>query len=147
MSVDMSGLPDPVQNKNFYEGVAPRRFMAWVLDSLIILVLSLIAMVLSFFTLIFVAPFLVFFISAGYRWLLMRENSATLGMRWMHIEIRNGAGERLGDKQALFHSALFSALFFIPILPIIGMILMATNRFGQGLHDLPFGTTAILRPE
>ncbi|MEM9716590.1 MAG: RDD family protein [Pseudomonadota bacterium] len=142
---DMSGLPDPERDVRFYERILSKRLLAWVIDFAILIVLTLIAGLFSFFALLFVLPFTMFAISTVYRALMISNYGATLGMQITNIEIRNSSGELLDQKTAWWHSGTFSAMFLIPILPIIGAIVMLTTRYKQGLHDLPFGTTAIIR--
>ncbi|MEM9212355.1 MAG: RDD family protein [Pseudomonadota bacterium] len=145
-TIQMAGLPDPDIDQQFYADVPLRRLAAWIVDCLIILGLTVAALILSLFTLTWILPIVATGLSIAYRTIMLQRYSATVGMLWMGIEIRNGAGERVGPQLALLHSTTFSLMFFIPILPIIGMIMMLVTQYKQGLHDLPFGTTAIRTP-
>jgi len=143
----MSGLPDPNSDRAFYEQVPLLRLVAFFIDAFIVVGMAMVCLVLSFFTLIWVLPLLAFAISVAYRARSIQVFSATLGMKWLGIELRDGNGDPLDAQTGLYHSLLFTALFIIPIIPFINMIVMAVTPYGQGLHDMPFRTTAIRRPE
>ena len=142
----LGGLPDPARQAEFYNQVPALRLIAFFIDTAIILILTLICPILSLFTLSWIMPFLSFAISVGYRMIALQTHSATLGMKWMGIELREGTGHPVTRQTALFHSAVFSAMFIIPFIPVINMVIMLVTPYGQGLHDMPFGTTAIRRP-
>lgn len=149
-----SGLPDPVRDAQFYEGVPMRRLVAFLIDLAIILVIDVVVIgalaVLGLVTfglawaLIGVAWFALGFF---YRvWTLGSGPSATPGMRLTGIEIRTATGRRLTMNEAAIHTAgLYFAMFFLP-LQIISVAMMAFGPKGRGLHDLPLGTTAINKP-
>lgn len=145
------GIPDPLRDPQFYQGVPLRRLVAFLIDSVVILLLWFVgAIVVSVFTLglgTVLLPFLLFATTFAYRWLLLGRTSATVGMRLTGIEIRDANGERLSQHLAALHTVGFMVtLGFLP-LAIIGWIIMASSPSRQALHDLPFGTVAINRPD
>jgi uncharacterized RDD family membrane protein YckC len=140
---------DPVVRPERYEGVRTRRIFAFVVDAALILFLMAAAYfaigVLGIFTL-------------GLLWLLLPavwpvvailysvltlggRNSATPGMRFMGIEIRNVRGERIDYGIALLHVLGF--WFSVAILtPLVLLVALFTER-KQLLHDLILGTVAV----
>ncbi len=146
----MTALPDPVRDAQFYDGVPLRRLMAFLLDALAILVISMIAMpVLIVLTLGLAIPLfgvILFAIAFGYRWLTISARSATPGMMFTGIELRGPEGARLTPQEAAVHTGVFLIL----MLTVIGWIatviaIMGTARH-QGIPDLLLGTVAINRP-
>nr|WP_132950417.1 RDD family protein [Rhodovulum bhavnagarense] len=144
---DMSwGLPDPVLHREFYDDVPLKRLGAWLVDSVVILLLSLLALPFTAFAAILIYPAFLVAISLAYRTVTLSRGSATWGMRLMAIEIRNGRGERLDRRTALLHTLMYTASFLL-VLPQIGSILlMLTAPRAQGLGDVLLGTAAINRP-
>lgn len=145
-----SDLPHPDRDAQFYEGVPSKRLVAWVIDLVVILLLtSLVTLVFGIVTFgfgFFAFPALLFLFSFLYRWLTIASDSATWGMRLMGIELRTRMGHRLDGLTAAIHSGMFVAL----MASVIGAVLTAGSilitRYNQGLPDLILGTTAINRP-
>ena len=142
----LSGLPDPKTDAQFYEGVPFKRLLAWIIDLLVVLSLTVVLMILTVGIYAFWAFAGWFLLSFVYRVLTLSGGSATLGMRLVGIEIRNSEGDLLSGSEALGHTALYSLIFIIPFGTIVNVILMLVNERGQGLHDLFLGSTAINRP-
>ena len=147
------GHPDPVTDPQFYQGVPLRRLVAFAIDSLVIgvilLTIAVVGALLGFVTfglgwLLVVPGFAV----AGflYRFTLLKERSATLGMLASGIEIRGPDGERLDPILAAMHTLFYYVTLYLPVLMLAGMVLMFLNPRRQLLHDLPLGTVAINRP-
>ena len=145
--------PDPVLDAQFYDGVPTRRFVAFCIDAVVSFALWCFVMVVGlFFTLLTLgaaSPLLVIAASVTdflYRWILLTERSATLGMRLTGIEIRDAAGRRLEPATAFLHVAgFYLTLFFLPLL-VIGWVLMAASPHRRLMHDMILGTVAINRP-
>ena len=147
------GVPDPQTDPQFYAGVPMRRFMAFLIDFAIILVLlmvvAIIGVILTALTfglggpLAFLAGALTGFV---YRWMLLTHRSATVGMMMTGIEIRDAEGRKMTQGSAFLHTICFHATFLFPPLAIIGWILMATSPHRRLMHDLFLGTVAINRP-
>lgn len=144
---DLSGLPDPEFDPQFYEGVPLKRLLAWFVDGLIVSIACIATIVFTFGIGFFLFAVIFFLMNIGYRWFFVSKNSATLGMQVFGIEIRNGKGEKLTSQEAFWHSFLFIALFIIfTLLAVVSAGMMLMNVRGQGLHDYLLGTTAINRP-
>jgi len=143
---------DPAVHPELYEGVRSRRVFAFLIDFCVIAVLMIAAYlaigVLGIFTLgllWFLLPAVWPVVAILYSVLsLGGPHSATPGMRFMGIEIRNLRGERIDYAIALFHALGF--WFSVAILtPLILLVALFTAR-KQLLHDLILGTVAVRSP-
>lgn len=148
------GLPDPVRDPQFYAGVPLRRFVAFLIDTVVILIIMVGVLLVG--ALVGLATFglgwvliVPAFALAGfvYRFTLIRERSATLGMMAVGIELRGPDGERFDGPMAAIHTLAYYTTVYLPVLMVCGMILMVFNPRRQLLHDLPLGTAMINRPE
>lgn len=142
----LHGLPDPLREPAFYEGVATKRALAWVIDEALIFALCLVALPFTAFTAIFWWPVLWMLVGLPYRWATLARGSATLGMRLMAIQIRDRRGERLDPQTAGLHVAGYAVSMTLLPLQVVSVALMAGLGRGQGLTDLALGTAAINRP-
>ncbi|MEV8466751.1 RDD family protein [Fluviibacterium sp. DFM31] len=139
------GLPDPDTHGDFYADTTIKRFFAWLVDTILILGLSLLAIPFTAFTGLFFFGFLFLAVGLVYRIWAMSSRSATPGMRLMAIEFRNSRGERFDTATATLHVLMFYFMTTFFVLQIISIILMLTSSRGQGLHDMLLGTAAINR--
>lgn len=141
----MPNLPDPDRQQQFYSGVNAKRLLAWIIDTVIILLLCLITVILTAFVGAFVWPLLIMVIGFAYRVVTLANGSATWGMRFVGIEIRSADGARLDMPMALAHTTGYTISFAIPILQVISVVMMLTGSRGQGLSDAFLGTVALNR--
>ena len=141
-----SSLPDPATQAEFYEGVPFKRFVAWIVDAIIITAISAMAIPFTAFTAIFYFPLLMLIVGFIYRWGTIASRSSTWGMRLMAIELRDMRGNRLSSGDAFAHTAGYTASVIMAPAQLISMLLMAVTPKGQGLSDHLLGTTAINRP-
>lgn len=147
------GIPDPETDPQFYDGVPLRRLIAFLLDSLVILILWFVVLVIfgivTAMTAGLAAPLMLLALAGTglfYRWMMLSQRSATLGMMALGIEVRDRRGEKCESGTAFLHSFAFLAtLYFLP-LAIIGWILMASSPHRRALHDTMLGTVVINRP-
>lgn len=147
------GIPDPTRDPQFYQGVPARRFVAFLIDTAIIFGLwfmgAVIAAIFVALTAGLAAPLLALIMTGTgfiYRWLLLQQRSATLGMMVTGIELCDRDGQPLDGVTAALHTlGFYMTLFFLP-LAVIGWIMMTGAPERRLLHDLPFGTVAINRP-
>ncbi len=141
-----SSLPDPYHQAEFYAGVLPKRFFAWLIDVVIVLLLSLLVVLLTFGMAVFVFWFIYLCIALTYRSATIAAGSATLGMRIMHLQLRGPTGARLTGVEAIMHTASYVTVsaFVVPQLVSLGLM-MAGDR-NQGLPDLLLGSAMINRP-
>lgn len=148
-----AGLPDPIASPQFYSSISFRRAAAGVIDIVLIFFLMVAVMVLSALLGLFTAGLasiigLVLFLFTGflYRFLFLKERSATPGMMALGIEIRDRLGNRLDTPTSLVHTAGFYVSLFFPPILIGGWIYQAINPFHRLAHDILPGTAAINRP-
>lgn len=146
-------IPDPLTDPQFYDGVPMRRLFAFVIDSVIItgiwFLVIFLGFLFAFMTAGLGAPLAMLLFSLSgfvYRWLLVAQRSATLGMMVTGIEIRDVFGRRLTHGTGFFHTfAYYVTTLFLP-LAIIGWILMASSPHRRTLHDTITGSVVINRP-
>ena len=141
----MSHLPDPFRQPQFYASVPGKRLVAWLVDLLLTLILCLIALPLTGFLGIFFWPAMLLVIGFAYRVVTLANGSATFGMRFAGIELRDANGARLDTGLALLHTLGYTISFGFPILQVISIVMMLTGARGQGLTDAFLGTVAINR--
>ncbi len=138
-------LPDPTREPNYYDGLILGRFLAFLIDAVIVTTLTAILVLFTAFTALFFLGFVAFVVSLGYRWFTLSTFSATPGMQVMGIVLRRFDGRRLDVATAFWHSALFLFLkgMFLPL--VVSLAMMIGGRYGQGLHDAICGVVAINR--
>ncbi|MEM7177383.1 MAG: RDD family protein [Pseudomonadota bacterium] len=146
-------LPDPDRDAQFYEDVPMRRLIAFMFDAVIIVVLmglvlvaAMIVGLLTFGLGWFLGIALFTVTGFLYRLALMANNSATLGMSFMGIEIRDRTGEPLDLPTAMVHTIGYYVTVLFPVLMIAGWIIMLMSPHKRLMHDWLPGTAAINRP-
>ncbi len=145
MSYDPApGLPDPEARPEFYAGVPAKRALAWLVDSVLIFVLTSIAALLTVIV-FFVWPLLFLLIGFLYRWVTIANGSATPGMRVFSIEFRDRDGRRFDSTTAFLHTAGYSISIAAFPLQLISIALMLISPRGQGLTDHILGSAAVQR--
>ncbi len=144
--LNMSDLPDPAYQPEFYANVPPKRFFAWVVDTGIILVLTLLALPFTGFLGIFFLPVMYLVLGFAYRVVTLANGSATWGMRLFAIQLRRWDGRKFDLEAAVLHTLGTSISFSIPLVQVVSVVLMLTSSRGQGLTDHVLGTTAMNRP-
>jgi len=140
-----SALPDPDTSPGFYEGVAVKRGLAWLADTVIVALIAAVLATIPLFIGWFIYPLIFLAVNVIYRIATISRSSATPGMQIFNIELRTHQGQALDGGTAVLHTVLFlfASAFLIPQLISIGLML-GTPR-GQGLHDLVVGTVALNR--
>ncbi|MEM6578061.1 MAG: RDD family protein [Pseudomonadota bacterium] len=138
-------IPDPERQSEFYADVPMKRLLAWIVDTGVILAISTLIVLATFFVSLFIWPLLLLGVGLAYRTVTLARGSATWGMQLMAIEFRTLQGERLSPATAFLHSLGLTISFSIPVLQIISVVLMLTGERGQGLSDLALGTVALNR--
>ena len=141
---------DPVTQPRRFEAVIRKRTVAFIVDAIIILVLTTIA---------YVVVALLGIITLGLAWLLFGlvfpavglgynaltvggPNSATIGQRMMGLEVRMWFGGKVTPLIAAFHALLFwfSFVIFCPIL-----LWAFFDQRKRCLHDILAGVVVINR--
>lgn len=139
------GLPDPDYQPDFYADVPFKRAVAWVIDVIVISLLTAVGVVLTAFLGLLFVPLVYAVVGFVYRVVTIANGSATLGMRVMAIELRDGFGRRLSPLLATWHTIGY----YISVASVFGQIasivLMLTTPRRQGLTDLVLGTVMLNR--
>ena len=143
-SEPMTHLPDPERQAEFYDSVPVKRGLAWVVDTILI---ALITTVLALLSIVGVFFWLAIFVGVSfvYRWITIALGSATPGMRLMAIEFRDAYGQRLNTMQALLHTVGVFGAWGFGSGQLASIVFMVTTDRGQGLTDMVLGTTALNR--
>jgi len=139
------GLPAPETHPEFYADTVAKRAIAWVIDTVLILVLAVIAVPLTAFIGAFVFPLLFAVISFFYRWWSLAAASATPGMRLASVELRTREGHRFDGTTAFLHTLGYFVSFAVFPLQLVSIALMLMSARKQGLTDHVLGTAAINR--
>lgn len=139
-------LPDPVRRPDFYAGVPGKRFIAWLVDMVLIGIVCVVLLPFTAFTGIFFFPAMMLVVGFLYRWFTLSASSATWGMVIAGIQLREADGHRLSSGTALAHTFGYTISIAIPVLQVISVILMLVSDRKQGLTDHVLGTAALNRP-
>jgi uncharacterized RDD family membrane protein YckC len=142
----LNGLPDPYASSEFYSGVLSKRFFAWVADTVLIGIVSVLILPFTAFAGIFFFPALMLIVGFFYRWFTMAGGSATWGMRLMAMEIRQSDGGHLTNETAFLHTLGYTISVAVPPLQLLSVVMMLLSDRRQGLSDAILGTAAINRP-
>ena len=141
----MSDLPDPQTEAEFYEDVVSKRFFAWIIDIVLIGLITAGLTVLSLFTALFILPLVYATVSFLYRWASLTRHSATPGMRLVSLEMRQSDGDTFNGPTALLHTAGYFVSVAVFPLQLISIVLMLMTERKQGLTDMVLGTVALNR--
>jgi uncharacterized RDD family membrane protein YckC len=138
-------LPDPETQPEFYADVPSKRLVAFVVDTLVIIAISLLIVPFTAFTGLFFFPVLMAVVGFAYRVVTIARDSATWGMRFVAIEFRARDGGRFDLGLAFAHTLGLTISFMLPLLQVVSIVLMLTQPRRQGLSDLVLGTVAVNR--
>ena len=144
------GLPDPDRDAQFYKGVPVRRFVAWIIDVVIVGILAgLASLLFGVMTLgvgFLLAPLIFLSLNLVYRIGMLANHSATFGMMFTGIEFRTIRGHRFGFWEAAIHTVLYMIIFASAIGQLASILFMMLGAYGRSLPDLLLGSVAINRP-
>jgi len=147
LATSLPPLPDPLSEPWFYRGVPARRAFAWLVDSVLIVLLALLAVPATAFIGAFFFPLLLLAVNVFYRCASVARWSATPGMMLAHVELRGPHGGRLGAGEAVVHGIAFTLIAASVLGQIASIVLILASPRGQGLHDLLVGSVALNRPD
>lgn len=141
----MTSLPDPHYQAEFYADIPTKRFVAWLFDAVIVLLLCLLVLPFTAFVGLFFFPLLWLTVSFLYRWVTLSGRSATLGMRLVAIEFRDAHGARFDAGTAFLHTLIYTIAMGTFVLQAlsVALILMSVRR--QSLADHLIGSVALNR--
>ena len=139
-------LPDPQRHAEFYAGVTAKRAFAWIIDTILIALITAVIVPFTAFTAVFFLPLLFVVVSFTYRVLTLAGGSATPGMRLMNITLLTRFGDRFDLATAFLHTLGYTLSIGTLLVQLVSVFLMMTSARGQGLTDMILGTVAINRP-
>ncbi len=139
-------LPDPATQAEFYADVPLKRFLAWVVDAVLVALLVLLALPFTAFLALFFLPVVWLVLSFLYRWLTLAGGSATWGMRLLAIELRGGDGRRVDAGVALLHTLIYTLAMGTFVLQLLSVVLVLISPRRQNLPDHILGTAVVNRP-
>jgi len=141
--------PDPLAQPEYYRSILSRRFIAWLVDSAILLVLMGGAFFVLVFTKIISFGLLALPVSLGflvvplvfYTVLLGGPGSATPGMRIVGITLRSWDNRPPDYVQALLRTLLhYATVVFLS--PLVLIVVLCNGRH-RALHDYLSGTVVV----
>lgn len=141
----ISHLPDPIRQPEFYDSVTAKRLVAWIVDTILIMLLVLVALPFTAFTGLFFLPVMYLVVGFAYRVVTISGGSGTWGMRLMAMELRQPDGRRFDLQAAFLHTLGYTVSVCVPVLQVISIVLMLTTARRQGLTDHLLGTAALNR--
>ena len=141
----MYHAPDPETQPEFYAGVPAKRLLAWLVDTVVIALLSALVVLLTVGIGAFFWPLLYLAVGFCYRWITIAANSATWGMSFAGIELRDAQGARLDTGYAFAHTLGYSLSIATFVIQAVSVFMMLTTARGQGLTDAFLGTVMINR--
>ena len=136
-------LPNPAIQPEFYADIPWKRSMAWAVDAVVTLGLTLIALVATALLTAFILPLLFAAVSIGYRTFMLSRYGATLGMMLMAIKWRHLNGARPDTMTALIYSAAHTGMWTVFPIQIASIVTILLSPYRQGLHDMVLGTTML----
>jgi uncharacterized RDD family membrane protein YckC len=141
----INAQPDPDTHPEFYADVVAKRFLAWVVDVLLIAGLTFIFTLFSLLTAVLILPLVFAVIGFLYRWVTLTGRSATPGMRLLSIEFLRPDGDGFDGGTAFLHTAGYYVSVAVFPLQLISIAMMLISRRKQGLTDHILGTVAVNR--
>jgi len=138
-------LPDPETQPEFYADVPTKRLVAFFIDIVVTLLISLLVLPFTAFIGLFFFAFLMSATGFAYRVVTLATGSATWGMRLVSLEMRDRAGMRFDLATAFLHTTGFYISCAVFPLQLISVVLMLTTTRAQGLSDHLLGSVAINR--
>ncbi len=138
-------LPNPELQPEFYRDVPLKRVLAWGVDMIVTLALTLVGLVLTLFISAFFFPVLFATVSIGYRTVMLARYGATLGMMLTALKWRHVDGRAPDAMMALGYSAMHAGMWTVFPLQIASMVMILISPYRQGLHDFMLGTTMLHR--
>ncbi|QCO56758.1 RDD family protein (plasmid) [Pseudorhodobacter turbinis] len=140
-----NALPDPEYQAEFYEGVALKRGLAWVVDTILTAIITALIVPFTAFTALFFLPLLYLTVNFAYRWMTLSGKSATFGMRLAAIEFRRADGQPFDSGTAALHTLGYAISMAFVLPQVLSIFMMIFGPRGQGLTDTVLGTVAVNR--
>ncbi len=142
--------PDALAEPDLYDGVLPRRAIAYVLDVTLILILWValslvfgVAGILTFGALTPLGLVVLAILPVGYHTFFISRDGATPGMRVFDLEVRSWTGRPPDTSQAFLTTVLFYASVSLTVWLVL-LVALFTDR-NRTLHDILAGTIVLRR--
>jgi len=126
----MNALPDPDRHAEFYSGVAFKRGVAWIVDTIFVTLIVALVSVVTALTALLILPLVWLAVGFLYRWVTISGNSATWGMRLMNIEFLDRYGQRFDAATAFVHTLGYSLSMAFVLPQLLSVALMIISRRG-----------------
>lgn len=137
--------PNPEEQPEFFDGILTKRLIAWIIDTLIILLICLLITLFTAFVGLLFFPLLMIAVGFFYRFATLANGSATWGMRLTAMELRDDEDQPFNGTTAFLHTLGYTISITVAPLQLISVILMVTNSTRQGLTDMILGSVALNR--
>ncbi len=138
-------LPDPEFQPEFYNDVPLKRALAWALDVVVTLVLTVVALVMTLFLGAFFLPVLFAMVSIAYRTVMLARYGATLGMMVTALKWRGLDGRAPDALTAFYYSTIHAGQWLVFPAQIASIVMILVTPYRQGLNDTLIGTTMLHR--
>jgi uncharacterized RDD family membrane protein YckC len=139
-------VPDPHLEPEFYEHLVLKRLLAWVVDSVIALLITLLMVVFTAGLAAFVFPLAWFAASVAYRGAMLGASGATLGMILASTRMLTRDGGRLDMTTGFLHAAIHSLGMAMFAPQVVSVILILSGPQRRALADHLLGTVIVNRP-
>lgn len=136
-------LPDPELQPEFYRDVPLKRALAWFVDLLVTLALTLVALPFTLFLAAFFLPFFYVVISVAYRTVMLARYGATLGMMLTALKWRGLSGRVPDALTAFCYSLIHAGQWAVLPAQIASVVMILVTPYRQGLNDQIMGTTML----
>lgn len=138
-------LPDPELQPEFYQDVPLKRALAWGIDLLATLVLTVVALAFTLFLGAFFLPLFFAIISVAYRTVMLARYGATLGMMVTALKWRHLDGRPPDPLTAFYYAAIHAGQWAVFPVQIASIVMILVTPYRQGLNDSLLGTTMLHR--
>ncbi len=135
--------PDPDLHPQFYTGIPVKRFLAWVVDALLVILFCVVILPFTAFTGLFFFPFMMLIVGFVYRVATLTNGSATWGMRLMGMELRDRQDAPFDFMTALLHTIGYSLSISVTPVQLVSIVLICTTARCQSLTDMVLGTAPV----
>ncbi|MGD9501743.1 MAG: RDD family protein [Methyloceanibacter sp.] len=136
---------DPVAQPRFFEGVIGKRAVAFVLDAIIVLLLVFLFGLVTFGLGWVLLPALLIVFLVYNAITIGGKNAATLGQRFMGLEVRMWFGGKVSPLVAAFHALLFWFAAGTFVLWFVDVLWAVFDQRKRCLHDILAGVVVINR--
>lgn len=137
---------DPQKQPQLFDGVIGKRSLAFIVDVIIVAVLVLVLGIVTLGLVWLLLP-VIFLVFLAYNAITIGgKNSATIGQRFMGLEVRMWNGGKVSPLIAAFHALLFWFAASTFVLWLVVVLWAFFDDRKRCLHDILAGMVVINRP-